>query len=226
MREDMARVIVERPRIRPRNGERKGRTQALEDLPSHEGMRRPHRLSGRWKTLNETLNPLCRFLERQVGRPWNKVYAEIAERLRVDSTVQQHVRDHVGDFVAVDPRLRAGWAFTPGVGMERAPCLWYQPLYVDPRDGILKRSANHPFAKAERRAAARESAAPSDRVALAHGRELRRINGIWYEVRLAPLPEPVGIAHSAADHVYIAEKRQLCRAELRQHGLENEAGGW
>ena len=37
MREDMAQVIVERPRIKPFNS-RKGRRQALDDLPTHEGL--------------------------------------------------------------------------------------------------------------------------------------------------------------------------------------------
>jgi hypothetical protein len=32
--------------------------------------------------LNENLNPLKRYLHAQVGRPWNKVYAEIAARIR------------------------------------------------------------------------------------------------------------------------------------------------
>lgn len=68
MREDMSRVIVERPRIID-GAERKGRPRPLEDLPSHEGMRRPHRVAGCWKMLNDNLSPLRRYLERQVGRP-------------------------------------------------------------------------------------------------------------------------------------------------------------
>ena len=95
MREDMARVIVERPRINPRNT-RKGRARSLDELPPHEGMRRAQALRGDRKQLNEILAPLRRYLESQVGRPWSKVYAEIAAGLRVDSTVQQHVRDHLG----------------------------------------------------------------------------------------------------------------------------------
>jgi hypothetical protein len=48
--------------------------------------------------------PLRRFLKRQVGRPWDKVYSEIAAHLRADNTVRQHVRDHLRNFVAVKPR--------------------------------------------------------------------------------------------------------------------------
>jgi len=223
MREDMAQVIVERPRIRDRGAGRKGRARALEELPSCEGMRRPHLLSRHWKMLNENLNPLRRFLERQVGRPWNKVYGEIADRLRVDSTVQQHVRDHVGDFVALDPRPRSHWVYVTGGGKERVEYLWYQPLYVEPRDGIIKRTACHPFARALRRAEARRPIAPPDRIALAEGRELRRIAGIWYEAKLAPLPGPVDPRLPPAERFYVAKKRQLSRAELRRHGLSNGA---
>src|SRR5258708_15065697 len=94
MREDMAQVIVERPRLHGHNS-RKGRDRDWDALPSQEGMRRPHKLSGNWKELNENLAPLRRYLERQVGRPWDKVYSEIAERLRADSAVRQHVRYHL-----------------------------------------------------------------------------------------------------------------------------------
>jgi hypothetical protein len=45
-------------------------------LPTHEGLRRAQSLRGDRKQMNESLGPLRRYLERQVGRPWNKVYAE------------------------------------------------------------------------------------------------------------------------------------------------------
>jgi hypothetical protein len=146
MRDDMARVIVERPRIPAFS--RKGRTRPLEELPHHEGMRRGHAERGERKTLNENLQPLRRYLERQVGRPWDKVYSEIAAGLRVTNTVQQHVRDHLRDFVAVKPRrLCYGWLGRPN-GL-----LWHQPLYVDPVTGLLCRTDRLPEVKAQQRAA-------------------------------------------------------------------------
>jgi hypothetical protein len=84
MRDDMARVLVERPRI-PAHKARKGRHRDFEGLPSHEGMRRAAELSGDRKMLNENLKPLRRYLEKQVGRPWDTVYSEIAAHLRVHS---------------------------------------------------------------------------------------------------------------------------------------------
>jgi hypothetical protein len=144
MRDDMARVIVERPRI-PAHKARKGRRRDLEDLPSHEGVRRAAELSGDRKMLNENLKPLRRYLDKQVGRPWDKVYSEIAAHLRVDSIVQQHVRDHLKDFVAVKPRrgINSWWGF--------GNALWHQRLYVDPVTGLLCRTDRLPEEKARRR---------------------------------------------------------------------------
>jgi hypothetical protein len=181
MRSDMAKVIVERPRIRP-HSRRKGRRPSWEDMPSHEGMRRPHVLRGIDKELNENLAPLRRYLERQVGRPWRKVYSEIAQHLRIDSAIQQHVRDHLHDFVVVKPRhVHGGW---------RSGRIWWQPLYVDPVTDLLCRTDRRSEEKARRRAERTRPSPLVERIALAEDRELRLIAGVWYQVRLAPLPQP------------------------------------
>ena len=81
MRSDMAKVIVERPRIgSSMRGKSKGYRRSLqrldhETLPSKEGIKRRH--LGHRKWLNEHLGPLRRYLDSQVGRPWNKVFSEI-----------------------------------------------------------------------------------------------------------------------------------------------------
>jgi hypothetical protein len=184
MRDDMARVIVERPRI-PAFKSRKGRRQVLDDMPMHEGLRRAQSLRGDRKTLNENLKPLRRYLERQIGRPWNKVYSEISAHLRVDSAVQQHVRDHLSGFVAVKARRTNHGRHSLG---GRTP--WWQPFYVDPVTGLLCRTDQLPEERAFRRAMKRRPTPPCECIALADDRELRRIRGIWYEVQLAPLPQP------------------------------------
>lgn len=179
MRKDMAKVLVERPRLID-STEHRGRKLAHELLPKSIGVRRAVREAGGFKQLNENLAPLRRYLERQVGRPWNKVFSEIAANLKSTNTVQQHVRDHIKDFVQLHPHAAARvWA-----GSERR---WFQPLYVDPRDGILKRTDKLDWYKALSKPAA---AQPVDRVALSADRELRQLEGLWFEVRLAPLPSP------------------------------------
>jgi hypothetical protein len=188
MREDMSRVIVERPRLGGGRS-RKGGAVAFDDLPKHEGIRRRHVLSGDYKMLNENLSPLRRYLERQVGRPWNKIYSEIALHLRVDNTVQQHVRDHLADFVAINPHRRSGRLFGLDGSKVCYDRLWLEPFYVDPRDGLLKRTDRLAEARALRHAR-RAPPVPPDRIALGADRELRCLNGLWFEVMLAPLPEP------------------------------------
>ena len=119
MRWDMFKIIVERPRRYGPGGWTRGRPHRdVENAPSHEGIRRRYSDYER-KELNENLAPLRRYLVRQVGRPWNKVFGEICQHLRNDNTVQEHVRLHLDDFVSTqgrDTRL----------------------LYVDRRTGILR----------------------------------------------------------------------------------------
>jgi len=216
MREDLAKVIVERPRIKPYSN-RKGRRRDLEDLPTHEGMRRGHAWRGDRKELNENLAPLRRYLAKQVGRPWDKVYSEIAARLRVDSTVQQHVRDHLGDYVAVTPRRNiSNWRSSFRNG------LWWQQFYVDPENGLLCRTDLLPEEKARRRSRQNRQPPPKECVVLADDRELRLIDGLWYEVRLAPLPEPVYRAVrelvKVPLHVY-ARKNHVVEVEMNVRRL-------
>jgi hypothetical protein len=179
MRKDMAKVLVERPRLID-STEHRGRKLPDELLPKSLGVRRAVREAGGFKQLNENLAPLRRYLERQVGRPWNKVFSDIAANLKSTSTVQQHVRDHINDFVQLHPHADARvWA-----GSERR---WFQALYVDPRDGILKRTDRLDWYKA---LAKPKAAAPVDRISVSADRELRRLDGLWFEVTLAPLPSP------------------------------------
>ena len=185
MREDMSKVIVERPRHKAW-GAPKGRVRDMDELPRFQGMNRFHAERGWTKMLNENLAPLRRYLFKQVGRPWTKIYAEISVHLRADNPVQQHVRDHLTDYVNLKPRrevtarnrwLRPGWP-------------WREPLYVDARTGLLCRTDHLPeVRKLKRQEASRPKPQP-DRIALSPRKELRRLDGLWYEVEMAPLPKP------------------------------------
>jgi hypothetical protein len=135
MRPDMAKIIVERPRRRSWFGKvdhpKRVMRHAAKRDPEHaiaiRGMRRlAHSSRGKHlKSLNENLAPLERFLDRAVGRPWNEVYSEISQHIRLSSAVQFHILQHIGDFVEV----------RPGPGRR-----WWRPrLWVDSTDGMLKR---------------------------------------------------------------------------------------
>ena len=91
MREDMFKVIVERPR------QSWGKPLKTKIRYVKDGR---HRITGRriacehgdQKWLNENLAPLKRYLFKQRGRKWDDVFSEICARLDTGSTVKMHVR--------------------------------------------------------------------------------------------------------------------------------------
>lgn len=111
-------------------------------------MTKPHRMHYEGKQLNENLTPLKRFLRAQVGRPWDKVYSEINEHVKVKNTVQAHIRQHIDNFIAIKTHrddFGQVWDLTPR----------YQPLllskgdlYVE--DGIVKLLKNQAKIKYDR----------------------------------------------------------------------------
>jgi hypothetical protein len=194
------------------------------------------------KNLNENLAPLVRYLRTQVGRPWDKVYSEICERLRPTSAVQQHVRDHLEDFLVIHTWMEAGEVHGryPGhlpVVLSR-PGIW-RAFYVDPRNRVLREQDHAPWPRDRT-----EEPDPDVRWDGAW-RQLRRIDGVWYAFRLAPIPDGThdrarlrdrllgrmleDLLHNAETNdvllraygrpgVFAAEKRQLGKRELRNLG--------
>ena len=199
MRKDMSKVIVERPRLgRSRAGLKPGRTRVVVDddgepLRASRGGRAPKsdKLQ-KTKNLNENLNPLKRYLASQVGRPWRKVYSEISEQLKSSSTVQQHVRDHLDDFVATNARSVKGvlWAETR----------WGKPMplsdtghlfYVNPRTGLLlKNEARVSWKQAERNFRKMEEAERAKRMRVIDATtQVHLLKDAWWEVKLAKVKQ-------------------------------------
>jgi hypothetical protein len=152
MRDDMHKVIIERPRVLDRYSKpRRGRAKPLDQLPGKRGMSRDYVEQRAEKNLSDNLAPLRRYLARQVGRPWDKVFSEIAEKFGTRGPIHFHLRRHLFDFVAIRPRRR-GHSWRDSTGKRQSALrLWHQPFYVDERDGILKRTDRLPEEKARRR---------------------------------------------------------------------------
>jgi len=245
MRKDMSKVIVERPRLgRSRAGLRPGRSAALVDddgepIRAQRPARAPKKdRPDRTKALNENLAPLRRFIGRQVGRPWDKVYSEIAENLKVTSTVQQHVRDHLEDFVALGGRMKNGEVLLPGrFGGDRTLVQDYRRFYVHPRTGLLKENPHYRKYSATYRAkqlAAEKERAARMRVIDAKTQLHKLKDGIWWEVKLGKIGDgreadvvlAAGLSSLDAHTLYGREnaraiaKRQLNKAEKKKHGLD------
>jgi hypothetical protein len=238
MRPDMAKVIVERPRLKgyawnkPKGYQRKLRKLAADGPPLREGMKR------RWKQnsklLNENLAPLRRYLESQIGRPWNIVFSEICAHINRSSAVQDHVRDHVEDYVTTHVLVIDGVPCFGGgafglIGRPLREMPW-KPWYVCPRTGILKKNK---FNKRKKSGDVTENSPRCFRVSRTE--QCRLIDGAWHLVIVKPLPlllhmckdrdvvldQAVGMMTEAMARqeygaaVYAVAKRRLARRELR-----------
>jgi hypothetical protein len=143
--------------------------------------------------LNENLNPLRRFLRAQIGRPWNKVHAEISAGIDRRNTVQRHIFSHLDDMIAVQVEWRHGrW-----VNLQEQP-RWplhdddslRQELFVDPRTGLVRRNRMYESRGARYRAhwKAKRDAIENRRLRIDRETLLLKLAGEWYEVRVATLP--------------------------------------
>jgi len=213
MREDMAKVIVERPRWGggarfPRGAGRDG--SDLENLPPRQPIKRPWMARGLEKGLNENLAPLRRYLLSNVGRPWDKVFGEICERINFDSAVQLHIWQHVKQYVCLDAvRTPGGYADSRGL-----LAVW-PPFVVDSKTGLLRKND---ASRWWRRWKWRRERQPADSnlVRIDDTHSCRRINGIWYEVELRPVPRDLSFVFDA-----VARKPV---AEIPPHDLERVGG--
>lgn len=196
MREDMSKVIVERPR---RGGGVQGdgrRWRNSRERGSHLGMKRGY---GHPKGLSENLAPLKRWLHKQVHRPWDKVYAELCGGIDRRSTVQAHIFEHIDDFVEREAAWRDGevwvrsrrWNNGLRVVLREAA---HVELFVHPATGILLPNRRLGEARAAQRAERGTWAEQRGETPYAvyhvidEFTQWHRVDGCWFEVTLALLP--------------------------------------
>ena len=204
MREDMFEVIIERPRWGSRMGHpRRAKRMDAKVAAAHEpdmllsklGMQRGAKFARVSKSLNENLAPLRRYLEKQVNRPWDKVWSDICENLSTASTVQQHVRDHIIDFVGMHSFVKAGTVFVaPRHGSLQPLAESHYRLYVDPRSGLLRKNKHYKSWSAkyrETKAAAAKHRATRMRELGPNLQAHRLDDNCWWEIRLAPIPTKI-----------------------------------
>jgi hypothetical protein len=237
MRPDMHKVVVERPRH--------GRSWATstaspkppsEDSPRYESMKANHT---RRKWFSDLLGPLRRWLQSQVGRPWNDVYSEACAVIKPDSIIRAHVKTHLLEFVerhtfmhegkvcVLDTSHRGGVKPVTEIGWRRSV------FFVHPETGLLK-----PIPQVSKRAwRAREPQPPLNCHWIDTNVAVQQIHGLWFECHYHVVP--VGVRFKAYDHALervvsrgelarhdkeyrlCTLKRQLSKHELRQFGLRN-----
>ncbi len=163
--------------------------ELLDDMPRRESLRQPH-WKYEWRRFGlDNPSPLRRFLNRRVGRTWNEVFAEVCEAFPAGSPLRKKVLSEIEWMVVTRVRIidgvpcyGAGWGTdidSPLRGLQDG----FRELYVDPRDGILKRTEPRRQQKRSKDNPDVREFPGDDRV------QYRRIDGVWYEIRVRPLRE-------------------------------------
>jgi hypothetical protein len=215
MRSDMGRVVIERPRSGSSHKSPKirhffgridpdGDYDGLTRLPSSR-----YKIYGfapriLEKSFTDVLGPLRRYLHKNVGRPWDKVYGEAKKVLQSGGWGVQHVFDT--HFLGEVDRQ---------VYLDEEGRLWsrqyrYSPevsgFYVHPKSGLLRYAAKARIKREPRRR-------PADLIALDDGRHYVRIRDLWF---IARYEEFVGTPAAGLDqwpNIRRGGELWICRVE-------------
>ena len=138
----MHKVVTERPRTGGRGKSRKTYDKAVlpkdkddDYRPQKESMRRKHKVNRDYKQFSDLINPLYRYLEKQVGRPWDEVWSDICKVLKGNSTQAQHIKQHVKDAIKYSREVTVDDA---GI-LRRAPKKSYK--YKKPRYNYMRKGS-------------------------------------------------------------------------------------
>lgn len=177
MREDIAKVIVTRPRRYgygnnqnkyDRDNKARG-SYAFKGVdvdlsPKMESMRARHIHHYGGKELSDYLSPVYRYLEKNIGNKWDDVWSDICKSLKPKSMMSEHVRDHIKQ-----------WVGGVGHGNHKFQSL-FDSFVVD-ENGIL-RAGNRQYYKHKPKVYHYHR--ESDTV------EYHNINGCWYRIECVP----------------------------------------
>lgn len=213
MRPDMQHLLVERGHSgrswsfkRPKGWRTRCRFRTEEDDQGESFLAPRYRPS-----FSENLRPLRRYLDTQVGRPWDKVYAEIRSHVDADNAVQFHILQHLYDKLAVRMHRDGDgvlWYHARWGGLDRIDGRWGPDLYVCPDTGLIRH--------VKRRRVQTAPPPPPDHLpATGPDHEYRELAGQWYEVWWGTANQDGTIVRA------ITRKRQLGYKELRSLGLRD-----
>ncbi|MFY0593127.1 hypothetical protein [Roseivirga sp.] len=119
---------------------RKGYDKAIAKNPDnyrkHEGIKLR---SGGTKLQTDNLQPLIRFLAKNEGKFWNKVYGILCQKMNKNGVLGQHVFDHISGFVHTKVSIESGKIISigPWGGQRELTSYWHSVFYVHPKSGQL-----------------------------------------------------------------------------------------
>ena len=211
----MHKVVIERPRHGRSWARSRPRPKPpFEDSARFESIKARHT---RRKWFSDLLGPLRRWLQSQVGRPWNEVYSEACAVIKPDSPIRAHVKTHLLEFVERNTFMHEGEVCVLDTGYLGKPVPVSENgrcrslFFVHPETGLLLPSPR----LSKRVWRARDPNPPVTIHWIRKGVALQQIRGLWFECRFEDVP--VDIRFRAYDH---ALERVVTRGELTRHDKE------
>lgn len=178
MRRDMDKVVVERERRGSSSPSAKTKLKIQHYDPDHD-YDIPNRISSSpqrqygydFRESTDVLSPLRRYLQKHVGRPWDKVWSEIKATMDDRTVTGRHIFDHIKGEVELHCIIGPD-----GVAMQKAHGYRREGervvgLYVHPETGILRFQPREKFAAPK--------AIPA-MLKIKDGKFFENIKGIWY----------------------------------------------
>lgn len=194
-----------------------------DDQPKH--MSRARLYGGRRKRFSDVLSPLRRYLRKNVGRPWNKVYSEIREHLDDRSIMGRHLFEHLSQEVELHAVLEDGVVYNMRRYRGRSPITGF---YVHPRTGLLCWAPRRNY-RQER--LAHEARQEVTRVPISTLASFIKVAGIWYRAEYEELEPPARLPTTGAPDwlwhqkgsrwFHLTSKKQCGEKELRANRLVN-----
>lgn len=249
MREDMFKIIVEPARKGGRRTTKsKLRLDRCEERSHVTGRRLISEKGGYKKWKRVSLSPLKRYLDKQVGRKWDDVHSEIFAHIEGSDAIRSRMQGYLDGFVKCDIWYdRHGMLRCAGEWyLDGDPSCWWTRFYVDPADGVLKRTntlCQSLGLQPRRRTNAQRR--ENDLAQLRHDclkrlsatRYLVKLSGVWYEIQISGalvsvFGRPLSLSQFYEDleaanwrnHKCwsVVKKSQLSKKTLELHNLSND----
>lgn len=214
MRDDFHKVVIERARWGSRLPNLKTRwSTARYDPDADYGL--PKTWDEPQKSFSDHLSPLRRYLQKQVGRPWRKVEAEILRTLDIRNLIGKHLWTHAKQMVETEVRMTPDGRALGLRGYD------VRDLYVHPRTGILRRQKP---GRSDPHRERLERIAAAERIVLDARVSAEKVKDLWYlyidtgrtEEVIDVSRDPLGRRVHTHRTRPVIRKKQANREELRR----------
>ena len=146
MRDDMAKVVTERPRRGHGNASKKTTGRRIRfydpnqdyDEATRLPVARRRQYGPDCKEFSDLIGPLKRYLRSCIGKPWDKIHSELSQKLDRRSLSGSRIWDHVRWEIETDCYIGADrLVYTTRCTYALSP-VPVDGLYVHPKTGLIR----------------------------------------------------------------------------------------